>query len=801
MAESRLNPPANPEQQRDGSERTTEQLPDVSKLPEAAQSVGQNLLHSLLDNIDEGISLVDRDYRVVMTNAAMGRLFRKPVCDFVRQQCFAEFQKCDAICPHCPGQQAMETGLPAEATAEGVRDDGSTFPMRIRAWPLTNPDGSLFGFMEMVQELTPPMRAHQTLREINTRLEQTSNFLNALLSALPIPVFYKDAGGRYLGCNAAFTQFTGKSAADLRGKSAADLWTKENAETYLSWDRALIDSHGPQSFEGKVQYADGTDRDVIFSKAVFRGAGNEVGGIVGSFVDITERKRAEKEMRRLAIAVRQAAECIVITDPAGNIEYVNPAFEKTTGYHSEEVLGKNPRVLKSHRQSQEFYRNLWKTITSGRVWSGRFINRKKDGTLYHEDATISPVRDDRGRIVQYVAVKRNVTREVDLEAQFQQAQKMEAIGRLAGGVAHDFNNLLTAIKGNLALAQMDLPANHAIQEFLEEVDKAADRAAGLTRQLLAFSRKQVIEPKTLDLNELILGFRKMLGRLIGEHIDLTTRLQEGAWQIEADPGQIEQLILNLAVNARDAMPDGGHLRISTVTQTLDEFFCEMHPGTEPGDFVVLTVADSGCGMSEEVKLHLFEPFFTTKERGKGTGLGLATVYAVVMQNHGAITVESEPEHGTTFTVYFPRARNGELAAAAAAGSNTALRGTENILFVEDEESLRLLVTRMLARAGYRVQACANGTEALAASERMSDPVDLLVTDVIMPGMNGRELADRLTLRHPTMKTLFTSGYTADVLGKHGVLDEGIEFIAKPYGSEVILKKIRELFDGATEGKV
>ncbi|MCB9077873.1 MAG: PAS domain S-box protein [Anaerolineaceae bacterium] len=367
----------------------------------------------------------------------------------------------------------------------------------------------------------------------------------------------------------------------------------------------------------------------------------------------------DQERRRLSAAIEQAAESVVIADVAGDILYVNPAFERTTGYSRTEVFGRNPRILKSNRHDAAFYEQMWATLTTGQTWKGHLVNKKKDGAFYTEEATISPVLDEKGSIVNYVALKRDVTRELQLEEQLRQAQKMEAVGRLAGGIAHDFNNLLTVLMGNAALALDVLPPDHPVYSDIQVIERSARRAADLTRQLLAFARQQISHPQILDLNELILGIEEMLHRLIRADIELVTALAPDRGCVRADMGQLEQILVNLVVNARDAMPNGGKLTLETADVVVNEDNVRHHPEVPPGEYVLLAVTDTGIGMTESVKAHLFEPFFTTKEVGQGTGLGLATCFGLVKQNDGYILVDSEPGQGASFKIFLPRMETGE----------------------------------------------------------------------------------------------------------------------------------------------
>jgi signal transduction histidine kinase len=382
-----------------------------------------------------------------------------------------------------------------------------------------------------------------------------------------------------------------------------------------------------------------------------------------------------------------------------------------------------------------------------------------------------------------------------LEQQLQQAQKMESVGRLAGGVAHDFNNLLTAMMGYAGLARESIPPDNPASVCVQEIQKAADRAATLTNQLLAFARRQIIEPRVINLNDLILDMGKMLRRLIGEDVELVLRPASEACAVKVDRGQMEQVLVNLAVNARDAMPDGGRLTIETTIVTLDEGYALTHPEVSPGQYVMLAVSDNGVGMAEEVKAHLFEPFFTTKEKGKGTGLGLATCYGIVKQSSGHIWVYSEPGQGTTFKIYLPQVD--ELPGSLPESEEPAalLRGKETVLLVEDEPAVRELAAHVLRAQGYTVLEADNGDAALRqVGEQAGEKIHLLLTDVVMPRMSGKELADRLKVIRPDLKVLFTSGYTDDAIVHHGVLQAEIAFLQKPFSPVTLARKVREVLD-------
>ncbi len=431
-----------------------------------------------------------------------------------------------------------------------------------------------------------------------------------------------------------------------------------------------------------------------------------------------------------------------------------------------------------------------RALEEGRPYLLEIRLRRSESEVRHVQCWVGVVRDDASRPVRLVNLFLDITDRKRLEAQFLQAQKMESIGRLAGGVAHDFNNLLTVISGNAELALDGLKHGQPLREELTEICHAAGRAAELTGRLLAFSRRQIAEPKVLDLNALLAGQERMLRRLIGEHIELVTRLEAGLKSVKMDPGQLEQVLTNLVVNARDAMPGGGRLLLETASVRFEEGYRARHLEAQPGEYVLLAVSDTGCGMSEEVKRHLFEPFFTTKPPGAGTGLGLSTCYGIVKQNGGLIEVYSEPGRGTTVKVYLPAAVPA-LSPAAPAPAAALPGGGETVLLVEDEPSIRQLSGRILISCGYRVYTAEDGREALKIADRLPVPPDLLITDVVLPGWSGREIAARLQVRYPTLRVMYVSGYTENAIVHHGVLDPGVAFLRKPFSPAALARKVRQ----------
>ncbi|RMF96975.1 MAG: PAS domain S-box protein, partial [Candidatus Schekmanbacteria bacterium] len=514
-------------------------------------------------------------------------------------------------------------------------------------------------------------------------------------------------------------------------------------------------------------------------------------------LDISSRIEAEEEQKRLLEAINQSWDIIMITDKEGVITYVNDSFERITGYKKEEAIGRTPAFLKSGLQDENFYKELWATLLKGETWKGRLINRKKDGSLYNEDATISPIKDTKGNNISYVAVMRDVSREVEMEAQLLQAQKMEAIGRLAGGIAHDFNNLLVGIIGYSELLKETLPSEmETAQRYINEIVKAGERASSLTKQLLAFGRKQIFRPQIIDVNNALKNTEMMLKRIIGEDIKVEIKTNENINPIKADPDHISQIMLNLATNARDAMPNGGKFIIETTNVYLDEFFVKNHRGAKEGAYVLITVSDNGCGMDKETLSHVFEPFFTTKDVDKGTGLGLSTVYGIVKQNNGYISVYSEIGRGTTFKIYLPVAEGMKKEEISELFLDKIPEGNETILVVEDEEVVRKMTKEILEQLGYKVLSASNADEGLLILKNSNENIDLLLTDIVMPDMRGDILAKEIKKLNSGIKIMFMSGYAEAIIAKEDGLFGDNVVIQKPFTSRELAIKIRKAIEGS-----
>ncbi len=668
------------------------------------------------------------------------------------------------------------------------QNDGAERWVHGLGWLDINSEGQASRMIGSIQDITERKQAELAMQEseerFRTLIEQAGDGVELL-----------DREGRYVGFNAATLRQLGYTREEMAGLTLFDVDTQLRREDYVQAGGTAI-AGPPLMLESVHRRKDGTTFPVeIIASAI------QLGGVRHNLAvvrDITERKRVEEQIRKLSSAVEQSPASIVITDPTGAIEYVNPTFTRKTGYTLEEVRGRNPRLLKGDKTSAEDYRQMWQAITQGREWRGELHNRKKNGELFWELALLSPIVDQQGRITHFLAVKEDITGQKALAEQLRQAQKLEAIGQLAGGVAHDFNNLLAAMMMNVGTLQENPGLDQDTHQMLAELMEVAQRAANLTRQLLMFSRRSVLEKKTLDMNEVVGNLLRMLERLIGEHIRVRFDRREGLPLIEADPGMLEQVLLNLAVNARDAMPLGGQLEIGLEALAVDEARARPYPGVRPGGFICLTVADTGCGMDEATRKRIFEPFFTTKEVGRGTGLGLATVHGIVGQHKGWVEVESEPGKGATFRVFLP-ADARPVGPRVHVEATRVDRGQEAILLVEDEESVRRFTAKSLQRLGYQVVEAASGPEAMKVWHKSQGQIDLLLSDMMMPeGMTGLDLAEKLQAVKPGLKVIISSGYSAEIVDQGLPAGKPIRRLQKPYHLKTLAKAIRECLDQSSE---
>jgi two-component system, cell cycle sensor histidine kinase and response regulator CckA len=631
-------------------------------------------------------------------------------------------------------------------------------------------------------------------------LQENLGLLQGITEGTTDAVFVKDLNGRYLMMNSAGARFVGRSVDDVLGKDDAELFSPEVGRMIMQHDREVIQSGLTQTYEEPATAA-GVTRTYLSTKGPYRDPSGKVIGLLGICRDISDRKRAEEEMRRsqqkLSIHFEHTPLAVVEWDLQFRVTAWNPSAESVFGYSRQEAVGQHGSFIVP-AQFRPFVDQVWQDLLNqkGGVRSAN-DNVTKDGRTISCEWYNTPLVDDSGRALGVASLVQDVTERVALEERLRQSQKMEAVGRLAGGVAHDFNNLLTVILGYSQILAEGVPAGSRLADSTAQIKSAADKASGITRQLLAFSRKQVLSPRVINLNDTMLNLDSLLRRLIGEDIEVLTVPDNNLGSVKADPGQIEQVIMNLALNARDAMPRGGKLTLETSNALLDESYARRHQPAEPGRYVMLAVSDTGHGMSAETQARIFEPFYTTKEVGKGTGLGLSMVYGIVKQSGGYIWVYSEPDRGTTFKIYLPRVDQAVESSNVDQRPKNVLRGTETILLVEDDAQLRQLSSSVLAHCGYKMLVAASPEEGLAICKENHREIRLLITDVVMPRMNGRQLAEQVVQLSPNVRVLYMSGYTSNAIVHYGVLDPGLWFLPKPFTLSSLVAKVREVLDSPT----
>ena len=693
----------------------------------------------------------------------------------------------DALAKATAGQSAYEI------EHRIVRPDGEVRWAFERATLDRDAAGTPRRLIGVVQDVTDRRRAIDQLRASEARyrmiVETTSEGV-WLVNADFVTTFVNDRMAEMLGY----------SRDELIGRSVSEAVHPE-ARALFAEKRSRRQQGISEVFENRYRRKDGTTLWALAkTNPVFDEEGRFAGAL-GLFTDMTERRKSEETRNRLAAIVESSHDAIISKTLEGRITSWNRGAERLFGYSEQEMLGRPITDLFPSDRLEEETDILARISRGESVQHFDTVRVRKDGSQVEVSLLISPIRGAAGEIVGVAKIARDMTERRKAEAalrrseeQLRQSQKLEAIGSLAGGVAHDFNNLLSVILSYTNFLCEELTPGDPTRVDLEEIHKAGIRAADLTRQLLAFSRQQMLQPSVVDPNQILNGIQKMLARVVREDVLLTLLPVPDVGKVYVDPGQLEQVIMNLVVNARDAMPHGGSLTIETSNVFLDEQYAAGHHGVRSGPYVMIAVTDTGTGIPKEMIPRIFEPFFTTKEKGKGTGLGLSTVYGIVQQSGGHIWVYSEPGTGTTFKVYLPRTDR-PLDAPSRIPPDAAKGGNETVLLVEDEDQVRAVTRTILRRRGYNVLEAQNGGEAFLISERFKATIHLLLTDVVMPRMSGRELAERLEASRPEMKVLYVSGYTRDTTVLHGVLESGVAFLQKPLTPDVLARKVRDVLDG------
>jgi PAS domain S-box-containing protein len=760
------------------------------------------ILRMITDHVSDLIAILDLEGKRIFNSHSYARLFGDPEklkgTDSFREIHADDREKIKKIF-----EKTIRTGKGQISEFRFVLEDGSIRHIKSQGDVIRNSEDKVENVIVISRDITERENIEQALHDSEERLK-------SILKSIPDIIYRLDPSGNVTFISAAIERY-GYQVSDLLGKSIIDLVHPEDKERAKyrinerrtgdrrtkSFEIRLISANGQSVyFEDRAQSVPMEPVFLLEAEGLYASTQPQQHTFVGTqgiARDITDRKRTEGEISMLAQALKCISECVTVTDLKNKIIFVNDAFLQKYGYESHELIGQPISIVRAENIPNDSTDDILPFTVNG-GWKGELLNKKKDGIEFPIHLSTSVINDSSGYPIALIGVATDITDRKRLETQLQQSQKLEAIGKLAGGIAHDFNNLLTVIQGYSDLILSKLSVNDPISNQIRQINDAANRAESLTRQLLAFSRKQIMKPRVIDLNNLIYEMEDMLERLIGADIKFILNLSTDLGTIKADPGQIEQVIMNLAVNARDAMQNGGTMTIDTSNAMIDHRFKENYPEAVIGNYIQLKISDTGFGMDKETQAHIFEPFFTTKEKGEGTGLGLATVYGIIKQSGGYIYVESELTKGTTFNLYFPRVDEPIDSEDKLIISDTNLYGSETVLIVEDQDEVRHLIMDALKLYGYNVLEAPHGGSALLTCEKYEGKIDLIISDIVMPQMNGQELVDRLLPLQPHMKVLFISGYSENVFSDRNTLDPGMLYVQKPFTPVELLGKVRHILD-------
>jgi len=757
----------------------------------------RTLAHAVQQQMPVGVVVAEvPSGRLVSVNAQMTEIFRMPFKPATDLQSY-EWTGFDATgnC-YSPLEWPLARTVLTRETVRGEeirirRGDGSDGFIRMSSAPVRDSEGKVVSAVAIVVDVTDQRKAERAVRVTDERFKFVAKATNDV-------IWDWDLRTNSLVWNDSVETVFGHKQNRIYPEIQwwRDHLHVQDRDRVIAGLQAVIDGGGTSwSDHYRYRRADGTYANVMDRAYVARDNSGAAIRVIGAMTDITERSRSEAAIRFQAQLLNAVQQAVVATDRDGLVIFWNTFAEKLYGWAADEAVGRPIEELTPSPFLRQHASEIFERGAAGESWTGEFLVQGKAGKAFPALLTTSPVRDEHGTVLGFVRVSIDLTERRNLEEQFRQSQKMDAVGRLAGGIAHDFNNLLTVIRLNTEIIMEGLDPTDPRGEDVKQIRSAAERASSLTRQLLAFSRKQILQPRVLDMNSVVSSVEPMLRRLIGEDVVIGSSCTARGYVV-ADPGQLEQILVNLVVNARDAMPQGGRISIETQNVELDETYTSEHAPVVPGRYVMLSVGDTGVGMTRDTREHAFDPFFTTKEAGKGTGLGLATVYGIVKQSGGYVWIYSEPGHGTTLKLYFPEVSSG---AAFKTGEYKIMakeqaRGSETILLVEDEDAVRGLTSRILEKQGYRVIAAQHGREAMDIATKEEGHIDLVLTDIVMPGMNGRGLVERLAGIRPRIKSLYMSGYTDDDIVRRGFIEPSKSFLQKPFTSEALLQTVRKVLD-------
>ena len=764
---------------------------DVTDHRRAEAELRENaaLMRLLTDAVPVGISYVDRDQRYRFSSATHARWIGKSPEDVVGKR-IDEVLTPEDYAQILPRIQASLAGERWEFEDKRIFPDGKTRTVHAVLIPDIAGNGEVRGYSAMIEDTTERRLAERAILE-------SEAMIRAVIDSFPVPISVKDTDGRFTMINQETRTRTGDRISDLIGKTSFDLHDPPKAEMMEAQDREAMETRAAVEREYEVNFGGSYPRQVISTKFPILTGEGVVSGIGTIITDITDRKRAENALReseeRFKSIFEHSPSLIILKENDGRYRLVNARHDDFHGIPAAEMIGRKAHDMYPGEIADHFVAKDREVLATGRTVQWEQEMTRADGSPLFLINTKFPVRDHEGGIVGLGTISTDVTEQRRLVSQLRESQKLEALGQLAGGIAHDFNNLLQIITSYALLAR-DVPPNaDTLPKFLENIIRAGNRAANLTRQLLTFSRRTVLQPVTIDFNELITDLLRMVERLIEENIELEFTRGGNLHAVLADEGMMEQVILNLCVNARDAMAGGGRISIATGNFEADQAFCDAQGWEYPGSYVMVSVSDNGTGMTSDVREHIFEPFYTTKEVGKGTGLGLSMVHSIVEQHQGRIEVTSEAGGGTTFRIYLPKAE-GATPQEEVFASDEAPGGTETILIAEDEEGVRTLLSNLLQSKGYSVVLASDGHEAVERFRIEKNAVNLVILDVVMPRMKGTDAFERINELKPGIPVIFSTGYSDNVIDAEFLQRKGVRLLQKPYDPNNLFRAVRDMLD-------
>lgn len=739
----------------------------------------EGVLRGLMKATQETLLLVDTTGTVIMANEVVARRLDTSVEALVGSNLYSHLSPDVAMSRKAAHDGVVATGQPIHFVDAR---EGRYYESHV--YPVFSGDGAVSRIAIFAHDVTQMKQDEKKLQESEERYRAAIDKSNDGVVIVQ--------AAKLLFCNRKFVEMLGyDTGREINAAGIASIVHPEDRERVVGYARSRqAGKPAPAQYEMRLVRKDGSIIQTESSSARIIVDGEPAS--LGFIRDITERKEAEEERMKLSSAIETAGEGIFMLTPDMRYSYANAAWRGIFGFTDSEILGQSSAATRPAHYPESLRKAIWAELEAGNTWSGRQTRARRDGTSVEVETTIAPVKDASGTIIHYVGVERDITRQLEIEAQFLQAQKMEAIGTLAGGVAHDFNNILTVIMGFGNMIQDNIELSDRIKPYIDQIVASCAKAADLTRSLLAYSRKQAIALEAHRIGELVANTANLLKRLLPEDVELKLDLGDGHAVAMVDVTQIDQVLMNLATNARDAMPHGGTITMRLRTTKLDSSFSDSHGFGRPGSYVQLSVADTGTGMDENTLARIFDPFFTTKEVGQGTGLGLSSVYGIVKQHRGYITVASAPLRGTVFDIYLPLAKG--TVVPENIDNAPAVGGTETILVVEDDADVRRMLVAVLTGQNYTILHAVDGDDAINVFDAHKNEIDLIILDVVMPGMNGREVLDEIRRTAPNVKAIFMSGYAGDILFAKGIRDEGVEFMQKPISVPDLLSRIRQVLE-------